>query len=217
MNIRLKIFAGFVAAILLMNAGAALAQTQQNTRTVNGFWEQIDPGSGEVGGWFLMYERDGQFQGALVRAFNKPGEPVFATCAKCPDDQKNAPMIGLVIIKNMQRRGLQYENGNILDPRDGSIYKAKMEMSPDGQKLNVRGFLGLEIFGQTQTWRRLPDTAMQVSEVPQQLQAYVPTGADAKPPTGTKPPTGAKPPAGAKTQSMGPPQPAAQQPRRQQP
>ena len=72
----------------------------------------------------------------------------------------------------MQRNGLVYENGNILDPRDGKIYQAKMTLSPDGQQLILRGFLGIELFGQNQTWKRLPNDVLPHDQLPANLVPY---------------------------------------------
>jgi uncharacterized protein (DUF2147 family) len=148
--------------------------------SVAGLWEQFD---NHGHGWFLFFERDGVYQGAIVKMFTKPNEPANPICTACSGDQKNAPFLGLVIVKGMERHGLSYENGKILDPRSGSVYNAKMKVSPDGQRLTLRGYLGIDLFGQDQLWKRLPDDALPLSEMPPTLMQYLAT-----PPTqpGTK-------------------------------
>ena len=124
-----------------------------------GLWEQVDE-NGKISGWFVVFERNGVFEGAIVKMFMEPGQNPNPVCAKCTGDQKNAPWLGLTIIKAMDRKGLEYENGTILDPRDGTEYRALMHLSPDGQQLVVRGYLGIALLGRDQFWRRLPDSAI---------------------------------------------------------
>jgi uncharacterized protein (DUF2147 family) len=145
-----------LAGLSILTADRAAAQ--DNLPTATGLWQQIDDTTGKSDGWFLIFENNGVYEGAIAKMFIPPGENQNPICTRCKGDQQNKPSLGLTIIKNMHRNGLNYENGSILDPRDGNIYNALMQLSPDGQSLTVRGYLGIALFGRNQVWHRLPNT-----------------------------------------------------------
>jgi hypothetical protein len=152
-------------AALALGGGVALAQSPPGPGVI-GFWQSTFD-DGNPSGWFFFTEKNGVAEGRLVKMFKKAGEahPV-ETCVNCPGAMKGAPMLGLTIVTGMKRHGLKYEDGHILDPRDGSVYNAQIEVSPDGQKLFLRGYIGMPVLGQTKTWTRLPDDAIPAAALP---------------------------------------------------
>jgi len=47
-----------------------------------------------------------------------------------------------------------YSGGRILDPDDGEIYRADIKLLDQGNKLDLRAYLGIPLIGRTQSWMR---------------------------------------------------------------
>ncbi|WP_284257242.1 DUF2147 domain-containing protein [Acidocella aquatica] len=71
-----------------------------------------------------------------------------------PVDWRGQPQCGEAILQTalvLNNSGASAWVGTVLDPRNGNVYQASIALDMS-HHLRMRGYLGLPIFGQTQTW-----------------------------------------------------------------
>ncbi len=116
-----------------------------------GLWTTIDDKTGKKRAEVRLDVQNGVLNGTVVRVFPHPGDT--GICGKCQGELKNKPVEGLRILWGLKDKGDGvWSGGNILDPKTGKIYRAKLTLK--GHKMYVRGYVGLSMLGRTQVWVR---------------------------------------------------------------
>jgi uncharacterized protein (DUF2147 family) len=117
-----------------------------------GLWKTIDDKTHQARGTIRVYEENGEWFGRIESTFN-PAEQ-NELCNKCSGPRKDHPVIGMVVMRGLTRHGSEYSGGEILDPETGFVYRCRLTISSDGNRLLVRGYVGISILGRSQTWLR---------------------------------------------------------------
>jgi uncharacterized protein (DUF2147 family) len=132
---------------LLLFSLTSFAQTP----TVIGKWKTIDDETGKPKSIMEIYEKSGLIYGKVIEILEVENKKRL--CTNCTGEDKNKPVLGLVVIKGLNKDGAEYNSGQILDPKNGKLYKCFITLEGK-DKLKVRGYIGVSLFGRTQIWQR---------------------------------------------------------------
>lgn len=116
-------------------------------------WKTIDDQTKQPKAIVKFTEQKNGTLSATIQAVVTKGEE--NACTKCEGPYKDKSLKGLTIVRDLKNvGGTNYDNGTILDPKNGKTYKLKGSLAADGQKLELRGYIGISALGRNQTWIR---------------------------------------------------------------
>lgn len=120
-----------------------------------GTWTQVDDETGKPKSIIEVTKLDdGTLQGVVRQVLFSDQGP-HPICDKCQGERHNQPVEGMTIMWGVKKTGdNEWSGGQILDPAKGKTYKVKLSLEDNGQKLDVRGYIGTPLLGRTQTWSR---------------------------------------------------------------
>lgn len=144
-----------VAAAVVVAAVLCAGLARAEDATPVGRWTTIDDKTGKPSSVVAISEKDGKLEGTVETVIvNAPGEDPNPRCTKCEGELKDKPIVGMRILWDLAKDGKRWTGGRILDPDEGSVYKCRVEPVENGEKLEVRGYIGFSLLGRTQTWIR---------------------------------------------------------------
>jgi uncharacterized protein (DUF2147 family) len=137
----------YVLLLLLFSISTLWSQNK-----VVGKWKTIDDETGQEKSIIEIYEKDGKIYGKVIEILDI--EHKKSVCSNCSGTDKDKPILGMTVIKGLKKDEDEYNSGKILDPKNGKLYKCYITLE-NKDKLKVRGYIGISLFGRTQYWYRV--------------------------------------------------------------
>ncbi|MCZ8215736.1 MAG: DUF2147 domain-containing protein [Cyclobacteriaceae bacterium] len=139
----------FFALLIMFKA---YSQAPNEADAIIGVWE-----SGNGKARIKIDKANDKFNGRIVwlkEPLDEAGKPKVDK--NNPDEAlRSKPLLGYSMLKAFTYAGDKtWEEGTIYDPESGSTYSCTITMTDDNT-LDVRGFIGVSLFGRTDVWTRV--------------------------------------------------------------
>ncbi len=119
---------------------------------ITGKWKTIDDTDGSTKSIVHIFKAtNGKYYGKIEHLFKNPDKK----CTECQGANKDKPILGMMVVNDMEEKNGKLSGGTILDPNNGKVYRCTISFDASSGNLNVRGSLDRTgIIGRTQTWIR---------------------------------------------------------------
>lgn len=146
----------WVIAILALAGASCFSILAAEPPGIIGRWVALEPDL-RTKRALIVITRDGnQVVGTISQLFDQAEDDPDPVCQRCEGVNRNRKIIGLpILFLSLEDREGQYR-GTILDPEDGRTYRCVATPDITGNELTIKGYIGMPIFGRTETWVRLP-------------------------------------------------------------
>lgn len=134
----------------------AVMSCNSMAKDITGIWKNIDDKTGSSKAILeIRKEANGTYTGKIIKITPRPGYTPKEICVDCPAPYTNKPILGMDVLKGLtQGSGDEYVDGKIIDPLTGKIYSMKAKLNPSGNRLALRGYIGISALGRSQVWIR---------------------------------------------------------------
>ena len=138
-----------LALVFLFSSFTMFSQIED----IVGKWKTIDDKTGDAKSVVRIYkETNGKYYGVVEELFKNPDKK----CENCSGENKGKPVLGMVIVTDMNEKNGSLGGGKILDPENGKTYFASISFDKKTGKLKLRGSLDkMGVAGRNQFWEKV--------------------------------------------------------------
>ena len=138
-----------ILLLCLFTVAKTFAQTPEADKIL-GVWLSEDK-TGKID----VYKSEGKYFGKLIwgKTMYEPGGITSRKDVKNKDEKlRSRNLKDLIMLYDFTYHDGAWDGGQIYDPYSGKTYRCSLKLKDS--KLNIRGYIGVSLFGRTSVWER---------------------------------------------------------------
>lgn len=141
-----------IATLSMLAHSAALSPFE-------GVWRTVDDRLGYSNALVrIVALPDGTLEGRIIKTLPRPdGKTALNLCTKCTGTEKNKPITEVRLMWNLvpdPKNPNFIKDGRVLDPYSGRVYHGTVRLIGNGNRMLLRGYVGISVLGRSQIWLR---------------------------------------------------------------